>query len=390
MPNPENFQVSDVVDRGDDKGVSASASQEPVDLKTSGTPGGNIEEEPAEKTTDSTDSKGVEKQSEERHDTTEERLQARKEADATAKAAAKAAEKVEPEQKTEAKAEDTTAEEDIVELETITRLPDGTYEYRIEPENPKSTVYTGATPDEALRNARKGFLHKDEFIRKSKEVKPLAISEERRTVGEEEGLGVKPPDEEAIYLKHFQAQKVSSDRMRWTLKDWETHQSENSLTDFAVYDEKNKYERSLQTVHDAAQAEIADGNVRYINNMTLEDESIAAEEFLSEHDINPDDIGYDDILAEVFAEDKNFNENGVLRPARITLAVVRKVQSMLTEKTKTTLTKKLDEEVAKGNKLRARVTAESGGKKTFIKPSSKEAQTVKEATANALRELRAG
>ncbi|MFQ5799758.1 MAG: hypothetical protein ACE5H0_13840, partial [Bacteroidota bacterium] len=369
----KDFDVSQAFDRGeDDSGVSATASQDAEDLKTLGTPGKDIEEGTGDETTTepvASDKKEAAK-SEDIKPTTEELLAAEKEKEAAEESKEEVGEEL----------------PDTFDIENITRRADNKLEFRMDPKDPKSTVYVGDTIDELLDNLRKGVAHKDEVIRKSRAGKSLEVPE-RVTSAPAEGA-VEPPNEQAIYLDHLRRVGADLSKINWTREDWKRHQETEGLTDFDLFDERNKYEKTVERAQESAEKEITEKNVEYMNSEILDDETAAASAYLNKNGIEPDLINYQELLEDVYSDKSNFNELGVLRPGVISIRVVEAAQELVTQKNKTALQKKLDEDIARGKKLRAKIKSEQGGGETFTKPSHKAPRNVNESFELAKKAMR--
>lgn len=289
---------------------------------------------------------------------------------------------------TETKPEETSAtpptpEEEAAEFDVKNVKKEGDkLVWRVDPEDPKSSVYTGKDFDELLSNVAAGIKAKDSYIRQNKATKIVAdkTAFDPSKTKEEHFPELAEIEEEVVkaYAKHG----ITPEMFRWGKKEWREYEIDNGALDAL------RMSQQIDRANQEIQTRYAQVNLAQINKSILDDETEAVQEMVEELGIDPEEDGFDflEVLNRVWADDKNKRNGGILKNGRIVREAEKELRKIATEKLKSQTRRQTDEEVAKANLEKEKAgTVESPTKPA--KPTPKTPATTEDALKEVLAEF---
>ena len=237
---------------------------------------------------------------------------------------------------------------------------DGNFIFKIDPEDPRSTVYKGKTKKEALEHARTGWKAKDSYIR---ELKSKALSPERRQTDEHQ---IVPPDKNKILAETFKNANVDIAMLTWTADQWREYESQ---VPGVMASDAYQTVKGLQAL---ANERFNKEFVSFTNDENLDVETDQVKQLVREYDIlmEPEEAKewYGNILDEIDKDPINFDRFGRRKPGVIVTRVSKELRKLERPRVEKELKTKKDVEDAKS---RLDKTKASTLGKTVTKPTMK-------------------
>lgn len=286
-------------------------------------------------------------------------------------------------------------QEETLVIKGIEKLSDGTFEFRVDPEDENSTVYRGKTIDEVLDKLREGTKVKDSLLRKVKFSERLNGKSERRKGLEEEDdedhPKVKAPDEREIANRHFkevleqsgitleQARNVENDQF------WEKYKEDHpEASDLSINRLRTKIDRVLEKANEEINSEVSEAKQMYQDEQTRSRAVKTVSELLEEAKIPIEQVGEGKAFDFYAILEKAQGPNG-LDGEKVLLEAQRAIRKIERDSDKSATQRKLSEDAAKAKKDREKLAGPGGAgqerTKTIIP-----AKDYRSATATALKE----
>lgn len=232
-------------------------------------------------------------------------------------------------------------EEEAIILEGVEQDADGNFILKIEPDNPESSVYKGATMSELLDNWRKGDVEKDRTIRQLKVKQATRVPPPE---GQGEEIEVQFPDTNEVYQDTFRKMNVDIAMLGWTKEQWQEHE----ISDGAVNTIELK--QSMREAQRQADAQITRMNADAINDQMLNEETSEVEALIAETGIDSEVFDYEKVLDTVYHDAKFWQKNGIRRTGCIVREAAREIFRLQKESLKETV----NEEIAQGKIAKAK------------------------------------
>lgn len=281
----------------------------------------------------------------------------------------------ETESKETAKASESTETVDLEDVEVST-AEDGTKEFtfKVDPDDPKSSVYKGKSLGELMKNIRNGVKEKDTYIGKLK-ANEIKVPDKFKEGKEDEAPEIEAPNEEEIYQKHLEAEVkrtgVRREMMNWNNQDWKTYQIDNSLESWEIQDLRDQVKSVRQNVRVRADREIGELTIVSINKTILDQETQGVRELIAESGIDAEKFDYDKVLDSCYKN--NRNKQGVFVSGSIVKEAAKEINRMLKAQGESKLKQRVVEEIAKGQEAKDKIKSPSGSgaKKTETEKAPK-------------------
>jgi len=296
-------------------------------------------------------------------------------------------------QTTESKDKSTQASEEKQAdvLEGVEKGEDGQLTYRA-----GDSIYKGRDTNELLKNISKGITEKDSFIKQAKTKEKIRLPESVRK-DEEPEINLRTEAEIAseVATKVFRAHGVDQTKLSWTNQQWKDHAANNGLDSWEIGEEREKIREATKEIRSEVRR-IADDEARkFAIANVIDEEHESVVKLVAESGL-PDEVieggfDYEEILDRVLADKSNYNRFGALKSSTITgevNRVLRKLEREHRDKQKpgeeSALRKKLEEDIARGDRTKEKVpSASSGG-------NHKEKQKVFDNFEDALEDVKKG
>lgn len=266
-------------------------------------------------------------------------------------------------------------------LKAITKREDGKYEFRVDPEDPESSVYVGDSPDEALENARKGIKEKDTVIRKAQRQEKLTVKRKEDT-DDKDHPKVKLPDADEIAERHFEAalkraripleQAQNINNREW----WKKYRDDNNLDAEDVMEIKMRINRVLDQTNSAIDKELREQTAIYKNDQVFQKVSKVVGEMLEDAKVPVDQVGEGkafDFSALIDRCLQNLEADEILDSGDVIAEAHKVIRQIQASQNKGAVRKKLEEDAEKARKaadLTASPAGTGGERKTTIVPAA--------------------
>lgn len=258
----------------------------------------------------------------------------------------------------------TTAEVDLeISEKDVEITPDGTLVLRTDPEDPKSTFYTGKTLAELLSNVKKGIVEKDRTIRERGTRTALSPTEETirkvmqgRREDEPTTTEIVPPDREAIEARICKEEKVHPNVLTWGRNDWNKYFEENTIPPW----EQARMVNRVDAIRDRVDRTVDAENVTFLNSQILADEAGGADELAARHNVDTSTIDIDAILDTVYSDPKSYTKEGLLRHGVITRALSSEIIRLKETQTTSKVTREINKTIADGVEAKTNLPGSAG------------------------------
>jgi len=271
--------------------------------------------------------------------------------------------------------------EELLGIEGIKKDPSsGGYILYVDPSDPYSTVYKGATVKELVQNVIKGKAEADRYIRQLKAER--AVTKPPTMPAEEKEPEVAPevsfPNPEKIYQEVYQQLGLDPAYRNFKDEDWINHEVEHG----GFLTQKRYVE--VQRANQLAEARIAEANKAAINETTLLKETEAVVRLLEESGVDPEKFDFPAVLEEVENSKDAFDELGLRKPGIIVATAAKYISRMQQEAIK----KQLEESMAASRLEKQSIPGVQKTGAAFY-PAEKVPKTTKEALELALEDFKA-
>jgi len=263
-------------------------------------------------------------------------------------------------------------EEEAITLEGVEQDAAGNFILKIDPDDPESSVYKGATMDELLANWRKGTVEKDKTIRQLKVKQATRVPPPE---GQGEEIEVQFPDTNEVYRDIFRKMGVDIAMLGWTKEQWQEHEiSDGAVNTFDL-------KQSMREAQHQADAQITRMNADAINDQMLNEETSEVEALIQETGIDPDNFDYEKVLDAIYNDPKYWQKNGIRRTGCIVRESAREIIRLQRE----SLKESVNQEIAEGKIAKAKAPGPgAAGVKLTQRPHTP--ADTREATALALQD----
>lgn len=250
---------------------------------------------------------------------------------------------------------------------------------KIDPEDPNSSYYTGKTPEEVFEKWRKGTAEKDRTIREARVKEKVSGTVPRQEIEPE------APDERDILLRICKERKVDPKFLSMTDEQWIEWADEKKLRDFQI----SKYQNLVETIRNDASTEYSTKNLEYVNTNTVVEEADQVTEMIVDGKV-VDEFDNEAVLDRVMKNPDNFSKTGRLKSGVYTKEAAKEIMRLSKGKTKTAITKQLEDDIARGNeakdKVRSAGAGKGGGGSSITKPEPKAPKSYEDGIQEILRE----
>lgn len=252
-------------------------------------------------------------------------------------------EETQEEKKGEEKSEETT-EDDKFTLTDVEVNDKGQFVWKVDPSNPKTTVYVGDTLNDLMKNVAKGITDKDTYIGKLKTQTLSADSVKGKHVKNEDADDVANPniDVDKIYIDVAKEYGIDPKMFSYTPEQWRERETEVGAVN--AMREANRVEQAVAL----AQQKYSEANIDFINDRSLDLETAQAEEVAREmgleDELTPEK--YEEILTKVYDNKDNFRKNGLRKPGVVVKEVVKYMVTNFKEKASKQISAEKDEKIA--------------------------------------------
>jgi hypothetical protein len=278
----------------------------------------------------------------------------------------------------------TVTKEDVQEVQEevddgVEKDEDGNYVFKVDPENPKSTIYKAKTRKELFVKIAKGVKDKDIYIG---ELRSRQLSEEVKPVKDEESLEVTAPDYDGILENTFKRAGVDKSVLNWTTEQWKDYELNNggALT--------LKLMNLVEGAQAIAKEQVQKENVAFVNDTMLKEETEQVIELVKESGVEFTKDDYRNILEAVESDkSKSYRSNGIRKQGIIVRMVSAKIRELAEDKAVKGYSTKKAEESAK-NRLKKDEVTTVGKTKAEPKKQTALPKNFDEATAQILKELK--
>ncbi len=293
--------------------------------------------------------------------------------------------------------EDTQSEtlELEVDSQDIEVSKEGKLVWRVDPEDPNSTFYTGKDMKELMSNIRNGVKEKDATIKKIKAGDRVVAAEDTirkvmrgRTTQDAPEAPIPPPDMDVITRKHCDTNKINPAILNWSNQQWKDFAREKNLESWEV----TELRQNINSIRVAATEEYSVKNTEYINGSILSGETAEVIDLLEKSGADPDKFDFEKVLDAVIADANSFEESGLLKHGKIVKLAALEIARISKGKITSTVEDKINKTLAEGEEAR-RSVAGTGGKGRAgggeFNKSTKVPKTSEEAYQQAMAEWRA-
>lgn len=239
--------------------------------------------------------------------------------------------------------DDTTADDDKFTLADVELNDKGQFVWKVNPDDPKSSVYVGGTLNELMKNVAKGITEKDTYIGKLKTEKLSTDTVKGKRVTNDDDEVVNPQiDMDKIVADTAKEFGVDPKMLQFTDEEWRAREQEVGAV--VASREANRVEQALVS----ANQKYAEANVAFINDKSLDLETAQVEEVVAEwglsEEFTPDK--YEAILTKIYDDKQNFRKNGLRKPGVIVKEVVKELSKTFKEKASQKISTEKDEKLA--------------------------------------------
>lgn len=272
---------------------------------------------------------------------------------------------------------DASSAQEAVILEGIEKREDGKFEFVVDPEDEDSTVYVGESPDDILKQIRKGIREKDRVIRRAKVNDRLQVSR-RFSQGrseEDEGAEVVPvarknapeltmPDPGQIFKSVLERKLaetgIAVEKLRWTDADWDKYAEEHDLKPAQVVREQMRADQLKKEANAETDSILSSQRVIVENNRTLKEETDEVAGLLEEAGIDLEGFDFEAILKKCYSE--YVDNDGRLKPGKITIESQREINRILKTKStkKSALKADIEDRTKKSKEKEKQIPSPSG------------------------------
>lgn len=252
-------------------------------------------------------------------------------------------EETQEEKKSEEKSEETT-DDDKFTLTDVEVNDKGQFVWKVDPSNPKTTVYVGDTLNDLMKNVAKGITAKDEYIGKLKTQNLNADSVKGKHVKNEEADDVANPniDVDKIYVDVAKEFGVDPKMFSYTPEQWRDRETEVGAVN--AMREANRVEQAMAL----AQQKYSEANIDFINDRSLDLETAQVEEVVREMGLEDEFTPekYEEVLTKIYDNKDNFRKNGLRKPGVVVKEVTKYMLSNFKEKASKQISTEKDEKIA--------------------------------------------
>lgn len=280
--------------------------------------------------------------------------------------------------------EETTSDDEKFTLTDVVINDKGQFVWKVNPDDPKSTVYVGNTLNELMKNVAKGIVEKDTYIGKLKteRLSPDAVKGKRVTNDEADEVVNPQIDMDRILTDVAKDFNIDPKFFRYTDEDWRNREQEVGAV--VASREANRVEQALLQ----ANQRYAEANIDFINDRSLDLETAQVEEVVREmgleDEFTPEQ--YETILMEIYSNKENFRKNGLRKPGVVVKEVVKHLSKTFKENVSKHIATQKDEKLAAERLKKEKIRVVTKTKST-PQITEKAPKTIQEAAEQILKEL---
>lgn len=266
----------------------------------------------------------------------------------------------------EGKESETESEgEQTIELKSkhVSVNEDGLFVFRVDPEDPKSTFYTGKDMDELLEKVTEGIKEKDATLRKRKVSDRLRDADEHaERASKQDGESttrdlIPPPDRNEIVRNAFKNADIPLTMVSMTDDQWVKFAEEKGFPEWKIVELR----ASIKETYAKAMDVYDDKNVQFVNSQMFQDDIAGIAEVLEASDVDPDEFDLEAVVDEVRKNPANFKEGGVVRSGAFLKAAWLQIRKLEKPKSESKVRAKLNEEIARGEEEKSKAAKNTKG-----------------------------
>jgi hypothetical protein len=167
----------------------------------------------------------------------------------------------------------------------------------------------------------------------------------------------------------------------WNDADWQKYETDNGS--------RNTYKLSnaVDKIREVSEQRFQEANIIAINDITLDEETDAVRELLSDAGVTFTEADYIAVLDAVHAKIENFKANGVRKNGVIVKEAMKKITLMVKESATTSAKTKIEEKIAAGKSGKPKGTEGKTGVEANIPATRPAAKNMDSVVENILKEI---
>lgn len=245
-----------------------------------------------------------------------------------------------------------------------------------------TSVYKGKSPKEVFENWKKGTEEKDRTILEFKTKSTIQPQKQQK----EEAVKVSaPPDGGKIVADVFKRYGVDPSMATWDNAKWAEHQDEQGMRDWEIA----KLQRTVDKAREEADKRYDEASIEYGNELIMDSATRNIQETLVELSLEPTEYVelYREVLDDVYK--KHRDGKGLLQEGKIETEFYKRLHKATAPKLESKLRKEIEDKIAEARDKKKEVVNPGSGT-TKVTKSVKQPQSLDEAKAELLKEVRTG